>query len=177
MRHSIGLLIARHRGLAAVTALQAICAVFFLGDILTELPDFRTAPLHPSLELVAVAVFWIGSLWGASQLAALARRTQRIEAGLQAATGAFLELLEESFTRWGLTPSERDVALLAIKGLSIAEIARLRATRDGTVKAQCAAVYRKAGVTSRAQLLSVFIEELMAGVVLEGRDEPSRGAA
>jgi len=84
-----------------------------------------------------------------------------------AASGAFLELLEESFARWSLTPSERDVALLAVKGLSIGEIARLRQTREGTDKAQCTAVYRKAGVNNRAQLLSLFVEELMAGVTLD----------
>ena len=86
---------------------------------------------------------------------------------MRVASGAFLELLEEHFVRWSLTPSERDVALLSVKGLSIGEIAALRETREGTVKAQCAAVYRKAGVSGRAQLLSLFVEDLMAGVVLE----------
>ena len=61
-----------------------------------------------------------------------------------------------------LTPSERDVAMLSIKGLSIADMAGLRETKEGTIKAQCNAVYRKAGVTGRPQLLSLFIEELMA---------------
>ena len=54
------------------------------------------------------------------------------------------------------------MATLAIKGLSIAEIAALRETKEGTIKAQSAAIYRKAGVTGRLQLLSLFIEELMA---------------
>jgi DNA-binding NarL/FixJ family response regulator len=54
------------------------------------------------------------------------------------------------------------VALFAIKGLSIAEIARVRHTKEGTIKAQCNAIYVKAGVTGRQQLLSLFIEGLMA---------------
>ena len=49
------------------------------------------------------------------------------------------------------------------KGLSTAEIAQLRRTSEGTVKAQTAAIYRKAGVTGRPQLLSLFIEDLMEG--------------
>jgi DNA-binding CsgD family transcriptional regulator len=53
------------------------------------------------------------------------------------------------------------VALFAIKGLSTQEIAVLRATSEGTVKAQTNAIYRKAGVSGRSQLLSVFIEDLM----------------
>lgn len=72
-----------------------------------------------------------------------------------------MDLLAERFAEWGLTRAERDVALFAIKGLSTAEIAGLRQTSEGTVKAQTAAIYRKAGVTGRPQLLSLFIEDLM----------------
>ena len=55
-----------------------------------------------------------------------------------------------------------DVALFAIKGMSTAEIAALRSTSEGTVKAQTNAIYRKAGVSGRPQLLSLFIEDLMS---------------
>ena len=53
------------------------------------------------------------------------------------------------------------MALFAIKGMNTAEIADLRQTSQGTVKAQSAAIYRKAGVANRAQLLSLFIDHLM----------------
>lgn len=56
------------------------------------------------------------------------------------------------------------MALLTIKSLSLAEIATLRATREGRVRAQSAAIHRKAGVDRRAQLLSLFVEDLMADV-------------
>ena len=69
--------------------------------------------------------------------------------------------MEERFIEWGLTPAERDVALFAIKGMSTQEIAALRSTSEGTVKAQTNAIYRKAGVTGRPQLLSLFIDDLM----------------
>jgi DNA-binding NarL/FixJ family response regulator len=45
--------------------------------------------------------------------------------------------------------------------MSIAEIATLRNTSEGTVKAQTNAIYRKAGVSGRPQLLSVFIDDLL----------------
>ena len=80
---------------------------------------------------------------------------------LRRASGAFLDLLEERFAEWVLTPAERDVALFAIKGMSTAEISVLRATSEGTVKAQTNAIYRKAGVSGRSQLLSLFIDDLM----------------
>jgi hypothetical protein len=53
------------------------------------------------------------------------------------------------------------VALFAIKGMSTAEISVLRTTSEGTVKAQTNAIYRKAGVSGRSQLLSLFIDDLM----------------
>ena len=54
-----------------------------------------------------------------------------------------------------------DAALFAIKGLSIQDIAAVRETSEGTVKAQTNAIYRKAGVSGRSQLLSLFIEDLI----------------
>jgi DNA-binding CsgD family transcriptional regulator len=92
-----------------------------------------------------------------------ARRRQKAESDLRLASGAFMAVLEERFAAWGLTPAERDVALFAIKGVSPSEIAALRNTSEGTVKAQSTAIYRKAGVNSRAQLLSLFIDDLMEG--------------
>lgn len=71
-----------------------------------------------------------------------------------------MDLTEQRFADWRLSPAERDVALFSIKGMSVAEIAALRGTSEGTVKAQAAAVYRKAGVGNRHQLLSLFIEDL-----------------
>ena len=41
------------------------------------------------------------------------------------------------------------------------EIAQLRNTSEGTVKSQTAQIYRKAEVTGRPQLLSLFIEDLL----------------
>ena len=98
---------------------------------------------------------------GAVLLARTMRRNRAMESQLRQVSGAFAELLDERFGEWGLTRSERDVAWFTIKGLSIAEIARLRGTSEGTVKAHSNAIYRKAGVSGRTQLLSLFIEDLM----------------
>ena len=46
----------------------------------------------------------------------------------------------------------------------------MRNTREGTVKAQNAAVYRKAGVSGRPQLLSLFIEDLMTDSLVKSED-------
>ena len=57
------------------------------------------------------------------------------------------------------------MAIFAIKGLRTQEIADMRRTSEGTVKAQTNAIYRKAGVNGRTQLLSLFIEDLMDGAL------------
>jgi len=79
-------------------------------------------------------------------------------------------VIEGFFDKWALTPSERDVALLVLKGIDNETIASLRGTAPGTVRAQCARIYQKADVDGRAQLFSVFLEELLAV-------EPDRTAA
>lgn len=148
-----------------VFSLQAICALFFALDVVGDMTG-HTWVMHigesDTLEYLITVVLAVSLLFTGKQLLALLTRQKRLEQQMQIASGAFAELLEAHFDDWALTPSERDVALMAIKGLSIADMARLRETKDGTIKAQCNAVYRKAGVTGRPQLLSVFIEELMA---------------
>jgi DNA-binding CsgD family transcriptional regulator len=113
------------------------------------------------LEIGAAFGLVLGVVVGGLMLRRALRDRNRAEERLRRASGAFMVLLEERFSEWGLTPSERDVALFAIKGMSTAEIATLRATSEGTVKAQTNAIYRKAGVSGRPQLLSLFIDDLM----------------
>jgi len=67
----------------------------------------------------------------------------------------------DHFQTWGLTAAEQDVAGFTIKGLSIAEIADLRGSAEGTVKSQLNAIYRKAGVPGRGALLGLLVDDLM----------------
>ncbi|MEP2152071.1 MAG: helix-turn-helix transcriptional regulator [Roseobacter sp.] len=45
--------------------------------------------------------------------------------------------------------------------MTLAEIAELRQTRIGTVKAQCTAIYKKAGVSGKSQLFSQLVEDIL----------------
>jgi len=150
---------------AAIFAVQVICAVVFLFDILLSALRIPVDPVpwrfRELMEIGAAIGLILGVGLSALMLRASLRRTRAVEQALRAASGAFMDLVEEKFADWGLTPAERDVALFAIKGLSIAEIAALRTTSEGTVKAQTNAIYRKAGVSGRPQLLSLFVEDLM----------------
>lgn len=158
--------------IATVLALQAICAVFFVSDIAMGVFGLRSAPIawqtRELLELGAALGLLLGLLLGAVALARTRRRSAAMEERLRAASGAFMEVLEDRFTRWGLTPAERDVALFVIKGFSTAEIAELRQTAAGTVKAQTNAIYRKSGTSGRGQLISLFVEDLMGDGLAPG---------
>jgi DNA-binding CsgD family transcriptional regulator len=150
---------------AVILAVQVGCAAFFLSDILLTLFGVSVRPisweLYELLELAAASGLVIGVVLGAIVLRRTLRRQRIAEDKLRLAAGAFMELLAERFADWGLTPAEQDVALFSIKGMSTAEIAMMRKTSEGTVKAQTNAIYRKAGVSGRPQLLSLFIEDLM----------------
>ena len=154
--------------LIAIFLVQAVCALFFVGDILLSVFGIYVQPISWSsrelLEIGASVGLLLGLVLGAVVLRQSMHTAERAREKLRIASGAFGDLLEERFSQWGLTPAERDVALFALKGLNTAEIASLRATSEGTVKAQTAAIYRKAGVSGRGQLLSVFIDDLMGGL-------------
>ena len=148
-----------------ILLVQLLCAFFFVGDIMASVLGIAYQPLDWAfVELIEIGAAFglvVGVVLGGLALRESFRRTRRAEEALRRASTAFMEVLEERFTDWGLTPAERDVALFAIKGMSTQEIATLRSTSEGTVKAQTNAIYRKAGVSGRPQLLSLFIEDLM----------------
>jgi len=158
-------------GYILLFAVQFVCAFFFLYDILANTFGLRARPIswqaYEMIEIGAGAGLVIGVAVTARLLLLSVRRQRKAEADLRLASGAFMTVMQERFDAWGLTPAERDVALFSIKGLTLSEIAALRRTSEGTVKAQSTAIYRKAGVGSRAQLLSLFIDDLM-GEALPG---------
>lgn len=146
-------------------AVQLLCSLFFVSDIIAGILGLRREPMawetRELMEIGAGVGLILGVGLGAALLARALLRNREMEDRLRQVSGAFAALLDERFAEWGLTRSERDVAWFTLKGLSIAEIARLRGTSEGTVKAHSNAIYRKAGVSGRTQLVSLFIEDLM----------------
>lgn len=163
--------------IAPLMALQLASGAFLLWDILGSLLGIASTPIawvyYELAQIGAVIGLILGMGVSALLLLRSIRRQRAVEESLRLASGAFMEVLEERFAEWALTPAERDVALFSIKGMSTAEIAQLRSTSEGTVKAQTNAIYRKAGVSGRPQLLSLFIDELMTGARLPVTPQPS----
>ncbi len=146
-------------------ALQLASGLFLLWDILGSMFGIASSPIawvyYELAQIGAVIGLILGMVVSATLLVRSLHRQRAAEQSLRLASGAFMDVLQERFAEWELTPAEKDVALFAIKGLSTADIATLRNTSEGTVKAQTNAIYRKAGVSGRPQLLSLFIDELM----------------
>ncbi len=69
--------------------------------------------------------------------------------------------IDRQFREWGLTPVERETALLLLKGYGHKEIAALQEKSDRTVRQHSVAVYRKSGLSGRAQLSAYFLEDLL----------------
>jgi len=159
--------------LLGLLVIQVLAAAFFIQDILVSLLQLPVPPInwqfYEMIEIGASVGLVLGVVFGTIVVRHSIRDTARMKSQMRAASGAFMELLEERFAEWKLTPAEHDVALFSIKGLSTSEIAALRSTSEGTVKAQTNAIYRKSGVSGRAQLLSLFIDDLMEEALLDAK--------
>lgn len=71
------------------------------------------------------------------------------------------QAIDEQFDRWQLSPAEKEVGLLLLKGLSHREIAEARSVTEATARQQARAVYKKAGLSGRHDLAAFFLEDLM----------------
>lgn len=168
-------------------------ALLLAVDLAWDQVQGRAGVLHLILESVAGAAALV---LGVRLLKAL-RRKGRTIAHLELALHASQEdarrwrgeaaqllaglgrALDQQFDRWRLSPAEREVALLLIKGLSSRDIAGLRSTSERTVRQQAQDVYRKAGLSGRAELSAFFLEDLLLPVHRpegdpQGQAEPQR---
>jgi len=76
--------------------------------------------------------------------------------------------IHKQFDTWSLTKAEAEVGLLILKGLSHKEIAQVRKTSERTIREQARALYRKSGLSGRAELSAFFLEDLLLPLGDEG---------
>jgi DNA-binding CsgD family transcriptional regulator len=144
--------------------LQALCALFFIGDVIGDFrEDGQIDNPHLFLESVAAVALIAGVIFLMIELRGLLSRMSDMQTGLEIAHGHLAEVIQGFFEEWNLTNAERDVALMILKGLDNDAIAQVRSTARGTVRAQATSVYAKSGTDGRAQFISLFVEELLAG--------------
>lgn len=71
------------------------------------------------------------------------------------------QMIDAQFALWHLSHSEKDVALLLIKGLSMKEVADIRNTHEKTVRQQATTIYKKSGLSGRKELAAFFLEDIL----------------
>jgi DNA-binding CsgD family transcriptional regulator len=151
--------------LMVILIIQLLSAVYFVSEIVISVLGLPVAPIdwqfREFIEIGAALGLVTGVIVGILALRDARARSARAEQALRQARAAFRDVLDDRFALWGLTPAEKDVAMFAIKGFSTTDMASLRGVSEGTIKAQTAAIYRKAGVSGRPQLLSLFIDDLI----------------
>ncbi|MFN0115887.1 MAG: helix-turn-helix transcriptional regulator [Paracoccaceae bacterium] len=166
--------------LLCLMLVQGFCALFFLVDITRDIAESRYSALHVSMELLANLTLVAAIVMEGVFFVHLLRRQALADRAISVASGELDRVIREYYHNWGLTPSEADVATFTIKGFAIAEVARMRGSAEGTIKNHLNAVYRKAGVAGRAQLVSLLIEDLLNGRLSgggAGLSVPTQGEA
>ncbi len=155
--------------------------------------DVRSGVAQDHLAIdVLIAVLGLGgTLALAARLVSAQRHANALQGRLRVAEGEAQRFREESraylrglavaidrqLARWALSPAEREVVLLLLKGLSHKEIASIRASSERTVRHQARAVYRKAGLAGRVELAAVFLEDLLVPATSAEDPAPTVGAA
>lgn len=150
-------------------------AALLVADLVTDQAQHATGMLHLVVEALAAMAALGAAAWVLLTLRTKREEVRRLSADLEATAAearrwkqeagelvkGLSQAIDHQFDRWGLTPAEREVALLLLKGLSTREIGDLRNTREATVRQQAQGIYRKAGLLGRAELSAFFLEDLL----------------
>jgi DNA-binding NarL/FixJ family response regulator len=149
-------------------------ALFFLFDIVTDLKEgipishiwheailciLALALITWQLKLILGQKTHISSL--TTELLETKKSYQEWKEKTYGKTKELAELIEEEFGLWHLSDSEKDVALLLIKGFSMKEIAEVRQTHEKTVRQQATSIYKKSGLSGRQELAAFFLEDML----------------
>ncbi len=73
----------------------------------------------------------------------------------------FSHALDQQLEEWGLSTTEKEIAVLLMKGMSAKEIAELRSVSEKTVRTHLTSVYKKSKLNNRYELAAYFIDGLV----------------
>jgi DNA-binding NarL/FixJ family response regulator len=153
-------------------------AVFFVSDIFVDVHE--GIPLsHVWHEVVLCLVAIIAIAW---QIRVIFKKDVRISSlnkelletknsyqdwkeKTHASAQKIRQLIDTQFSLWHLSHSEKDVALLLIKGLSMKEIAGIRQTQEKTVRQQATTIYKKSELSGRQELAAFFLEDILSSPI------------
>lgn len=139
---------------------RRISALFIIAFGLLALYDLtlewgRASLPHIVAEFLVCLVAWV---WGLH----LMRKSWRLKDELVKFAQGLSDAIDKQFILWKLTPAEKDVALLILKGLDFKHIAEVRKTSERTARQQALSVYQKSGLSGRNELTAFFLEDLLS---------------
>lgn len=118
--------------------------------------------------LLMATTLWLGWYRAERRLEDTRRRLVQRQAERDAwqqnarrALEGFGAAVAEQFRAWALTPAEREVALLLLKGYSHKHIAAETGRSERTARQHATSIYQKAGLESRAELAAFFLQDLL----------------
>jgi DNA-binding CsgD family transcriptional regulator len=162
----------RLRGILAVALLSII--VGGIADLVMDQPA-SWLTIHVAFESLMIAgaltmatTLWLGwwrSAHSAADLRASldverAERDQWSDSARHPLVG-LVRAIDAQFTQWHLTPAEREVALLLLKGYGHKQIAARTGRSERTARQHAGVVYEKSGLGGRAELAAYFLQDLM----------------
>lgn len=89
------------------------------------------------------------------------RKVGQLNDDMKKAREQYSESVKQQLEQWQLTNSEKEVAMLMLKGLNFQEISVVRNTKEKTVRQQASSVYSKSGLDGRHELSAWFLEDFI----------------
>lgn len=138
-----------------------LAVIFFAYDIITDLAHGEESTVHMVIEVLVFIAMSLVLFRELNHVRELSRAVAEQQSQMARLSGDLMAVMKAQFAQWGLSPSESEVALLLIKGLSMKEISELRSVKEKTVRSQATSIYAKSGYAGRHELVAHFIEDLM----------------
>lgn len=142
-------------------------------DLVLDAPaDWASFHVFYEIALICAALAmaaWLWRGWWRAETSAGALRRTLAErqaerdawrARAERALEGLGKAVDEQFTTWQLTPAEREVALLLLKGHGHKQIASATGRSERTVRQHAVAAYQKSGLQGRAELAAFFLDDL-----------------
>lgn len=156
-----------------VMGLLGIVAVAGAVDVWLDRPEHWFTP-HILVELGLMTVsggtaLFLARGWRRTQLSLAGTRRSLAEreaerdawrARAEAALEGLARAIDEQCAAWGLTPTEREVALALLKSHGHKQIAAATGRSERTARQHAVAVYEKSGLGGRAELAAFFLDGL-----------------
>lgn len=138
-----------------------LAATFFAYDIVVDLIDGGDSLPHIIVELIVFLAITAVLFQEIKRVFSLRSDIHIERLKTARLSGELFEVMNKQFADWELSKSEREVALLLIKGMSMKKISEMRKVKEKTVRQQATQIYAKSGYSGRHELAAHFIEDLL----------------